>query len=229
MSLTVLSNPQKTFMAPSTPPNAADKTRGQIVQAAEKIFAERGFQAMTLRAVTEAAHVNLAAVNYHFGSKTNLMHAVIERRIEPVNAARFQRLDALIAWHSPQPIPLDSIFEALFRPLFEHASTARGNDLAFIQMIGRALTEPANFMRKLHKDFFTELSQRFLTELRRSCPHLSEQQLQLRFYLSISTMLGTIIEQVSLKTISGGKLSGKNLDQLCDELTAFVVAGFRQA
>lgn len=211
------------------PLKVADKTRGQIVKAAEKLFAEKGFRAMTLRDVTKAAHVNLAAVNYHFGSKTNLMRAVIQRRIEPINAERLQRLDALISAHTPYPIPLEPIFEALFEPLFEHATTEKGNDLTFMQMIGRAVTEPADFMRKMHKEFFTELSSRFLTELKRTCPELSEQELQLRFHLSISTMLGTIADQVRLENLSGGKLSSRNLDGICDELTAFVVAGFKQA
>lgn len=215
-------------MKTSPTPRIADKTRGQIVAAAEKIFAEKGFRAMTLRAVTKAAHVNLAAVNYHFGSKTNLMRAVIERRTLPINAERLQRLDALVARHAPKPVPLEDIFEALFRPLFEHAMTEKGSDHTFMQMVGRALTEPADFIRKMHKEFLTELSRRFLSELKRACPELPERDLQLRFYLSVSCMLGTIAEQVRLENISDGKFSGKDLDKICDELTAFVVAGFKQ-
>lgn len=184
---------------------------------------------MTLRDVTRAAGVNLAAVNYHFGSKTNLMRAVIRCRIEPINAERLQRLEGLVAEHRPNAVPLEQIFGALFRPLFEHAAGARGKDHTFMQMIGRALTEPADFMRKMHKEFFTELSRRFLAELERACPELSEQDLQLRFYFAVSTMLGTVAEQVRLENISGGKLRGRNLDTLCHELTAFVVAGFKQA
>lgn len=216
-------------MDTTAPLKVADKTRRQIVKAAEKLFAEKGFRAMTLRDVTKAARVNLAAVNYHFGSKTNLMRAVIERRIEPINIERLERLDALIATHAPAPVPLQSIFEALFQPLFDHTKGSKGNDLVFMQMIGRALTEPAEFMRAMHKEFFAELSRCFLFELKRSCPKLSEQQLELRFFLSISTMLGTISDQVLLESISDGKLNSQNLDTICDELTAFAVAGFQQA
>lgn len=211
------------------PVKTADKTRSQIVEAAEKIFAEKGFRAMTLRAVTQAAGVNLAAVNYHFGSKTGLMRAVIQRRMEPINAERLHLLEELIAEFSPDPVPLAPIFEALFRPLFKHTRNERGKDQVFIQMIGRALTEPADFMRGMHREFFAELCQCFLSELKRSCPEISEEDLQLRFYLSISTMLGTIMEQVRLETISGPKFNCKDLDKLCDALTAFVVAGFKQA
>ncbi len=206
----------------------AHKTRGRIVRAAEKLFAEKGFRAMTLRDVTKEAGVNLAAVNYHFGSKTNLMRAVIERRFEPINRERLEQLNVQVTGHSPDPVPLESIFEALFRPLFNHAKTARGPDRTLMQMIGRALTEPVDFMRSMHKEFFQELSRRFLGELKRSCPELSDAALQLRFFLAVSTMLGAITEQVRLENISGGKLDGQDLDRICDELTAYVVAGFRQ-
>lgn len=206
----------------------AQKTRGSIISAAEKIFAGKGFRAMTMRDVTQEAGVNLAAVNYHFGSKINLMHAVIERRIEPINRERIERLDAHIAKHAPDPVPLENIFEALFRPFFDHAMTPKGPDRAFIQMVGRAITEPADFMRDMHKAFFVELAHRFMAELKRTCPELSDQDLQLRFFLSVSTMLGTITEQARLENISSGKLSGKDLDRICDELTAYVVFGFRQ-
>lgn len=212
----------------SSPHKVADKTRGQIVEAAERIFAEKGFRAMTLRAVTNAAHVNLAAVNYHFGSKANLMRAVIERRVNPINKARIEQLDTYIIENSPKTVPLEQIFEALFRPFFDHAMSKKGPDRAFIQMVGRAMTEPADFMRDMHKEFFAELSKRFLRELKRSCPHLSERDLQIRFFLSVNTMLGTITEQARLENISGGKLRGGDLDKVCDALTAFVVAGFRQ-
>lgn len=216
-------------MEKTAPVKVADKTREQIVEAAEKIFAENGFRAMTLRAVTKSAHVNLAAVNYHFGSKTNLMRAIIERRIDPINKERIERLDTFIAEHSPKPVPLEQIFEALFRPFFDHAMHKKRPDRAFIQMVGRAMTEPADFMRNMHKEFFAELSKRFLQELKRTCPQLADQDLQLRFFLSVNTMLGTITEQARLENISGGKLSGNDLDKVCDELTAFVVAGFKQS
>lgn len=217
-------------MNKSTPSkSASDKTRARIIRAAERLFAEKGFRAMTLRDVTREARVNLAAVNYHFGSKINLMRAVIERRFEPINAERLRRLDAAIAERGDAPLPLEVIFEALFRPLFDEVKTAGGPDRTLIQMIGRALTEPADFMRDMHKEFFFELSRRFLSELKRACPALDEDELQLRLFLSVSTMLGTVTEQVRLENMTAGKLGGTDLDSICDALTRFVVAGFRQA
>ncbi len=211
-----------------TESSVSEKTRIRILRAAEKIFARGGYRAMTLREVTNEANVNLAAVNYHFGSKTNLMRALIRERFEPINRTRLELLDARITEHAPKPVPLEAIYDALFRPLFTGIESAPVNDTTLVQIIGRALTEPADFMRSLHKEFFAELSMRFMAEIKRSCPDLSESQLQYRFFLSISTMIGTLIEQVRLENISGGKLDGTNLDRILQELTAYVVAGFRQ-
>ena len=208
--------------------SVSEKTRKRILSAAEKIFARGGYRAMTLREVTNEANVNLAAVNYHFGSKTNLMRSLIRERFEPINRIRLQLLDARITAHAPRPVPLTEIYDALFRPLFTGMESAPANDTTLMQIIGRALTEPADFMRSLHKEFFAELSMRFMAEIQRSCPELTQEQLQYRFFLSISTMIGTVIEQVRLENISGGKLDGTNLDRILEELTAYVVAGFQQ-
>jgi AcrR family transcriptional regulator len=224
----VLNKCLKMDSSPKTESSVSDKTRQRMLEAAGKIFAHGGYRAMTLREVTKEANVNLAAVNYHFGSKTNLMRALIRQRFEPINQERLKKLDEAVASHAPEPVPLDVIYDALFRPLFAGVESAPVNDPTFMQIIGRALTEPADCMRSLHKEFFAELSQRFMREIKRSCSELSEEDLQYRFFLSISAMLGTVIEQVRLETISNGKLDGTNLDRILQELNAFVVAGFRQ-
>ena len=71
----------------------ASDTKESILDAAEKLFAERGFSGTSLRTITAAARVNLAAVNYHFGSKDALIEAVLARRVRPMNAERVARLD----------------------------------------------------------------------------------------------------------------------------------------
>jgi AcrR family transcriptional regulator len=208
--------------------SVSDTTRLRILRAAEKSFGRGGYRSMTLREVTQEAKVNLAAVNYHFGSKSNLMRALIRERFEPINQQRLKLLAERVEACSPNPVPLNEIYDALFRPLFAGVESAPVNDNSLMQIIGRALTEPADFMRSLHKEFFAELSATFIREIQRSCPDLSEEQLHYRFFLSISTMIGTIIEQVRLENISRGKLDATNLDRILQELTDFVVAGFQQ-
>jgi AcrR family transcriptional regulator len=206
----------------------ADQTALRILHAAERIFARGGYRAMTLREVTREAEVNLAAVNYHFGSKSNLMRAIIRERFEPINVERLRLLNSSIAAHAPAAVPLTEIFEALLRPMFIIGEHSSRDETSLTQIIGRALAEPADLLRNLHREFFEELSRRFMAELRRSCPDLDETTLQYRFFLSINAMIGTLIDQVCLEAISSGKLSHADSDRILHELTAFTVAGFQQ-
>jgi len=205
-----------------------DLTRKRIVSAAEKIFAQKGFRAMTLRDVTKEAKVNLAAVNYHFGSKTNLMHAVIHNRFAPINDERMRRLNALIEQYADTPIPLYELFSALVTPLFEAAAEQPKKNSILMLIIGRAFTEPADFMCQMHKKFFSELCETFTNQIKRTCPHLSEEELHYRFYFAVSTMLGSIIEQGRFETLSKRPLEPDDMYVISEHLTRYIVAGFEQ-
>lgn len=207
--------------------STSDKTKVQIIKAAEKLFADKGLRAMTLRDVTRDAKVNLAAVNYHFGSKNDLMREVIGSRIEPINAERLRQLDALIEKYGESPIPLTDIFDSLFRPLFQSDGPGSGPNPALIKMIGRAFAEPADFMRDMHQHFFKELSRRYITELKRTCPNLSEESLRYRFFLSVSMMLGATTNQVILENLSTSKSTTPSYDTVVDELIQYAAAGFK--
>src|SRR3954467_8212959 len=89
-------------------------TKGRILDAAEALFMEQGFEATSLRAITAAADVNLAAVNYHFGSKEELFQAVLTRRLDPMNQERVNLLAALEEASAPAPVPCERILSAMF-------------------------------------------------------------------------------------------------------------------
>lgn len=204
----------------------SERTRRHILRSAERVFADRGFRAMTLREVTRHARVNLAAVNYHFGSKQALIRAVMRRHFEPVNAARLRLLEQAVAVHHPAPAPVETIFAALFRPVFDTALREGADGRRLSAIIGRALTEPAEFLRGIHREFFAELGTRFLAELRRTFPGMPESELQYRFFLAVSTMLGALLEQIRLDNLSGGRVDAADPDLLCEQLVRFTAAGF---
>ena len=91
----------------------ATDTKERILDAAEGLFADRGFPGTSMRDITQGADANIAAVNYHFGSKEALLLAVLERRIEPVNQARLARLDELESSAGGQPVPIEDVVKAL--------------------------------------------------------------------------------------------------------------------
>src|SRR5512134_3507154 len=80
---------------PLRPVKPQHETRTRILDAAEELFMLHGFEGTSMRHLTSRAGVNLAAVNYHFGSKHALIEAVFRRRLDPMNAARIAELDRL--------------------------------------------------------------------------------------------------------------------------------------
>src|SRR5215469_13108585 len=115
-------------------------TKARILDAAEKLFGQKGFEATSLRDITAEAQVNLAAVNYHFQSKESLIDAVIARRIEPVNRHRLEMLDAA----GPNPT-LEQILRAFLLPVLELKTDT------VVPLLGRTLSDPQQFVEKVYK------------------------------------------------------------------------------
>src|SRR2546428_5766096 len=94
-------------------------TRTRILDVAEELFGEEGIERVSIRDITDQAKVNLAAINYHFGSKEDLIVAVFERRVVPVNEARLAALDAVEQAAGKKSPKLEAIVEAFIRPALE--------------------------------------------------------------------------------------------------------------
>ncbi|MGE9296086.1 MAG: TetR/AcrR family transcriptional regulator [Puniceicoccales bacterium] len=204
----------------------AQDTRQRILEAAEKFYAERGFDGTSLRSLTDAAGVNLAAVNYHFGSKKSLMWEMFRARVVPLNDERLRLLDEAIA--APGGPTLETIYNALLEPTFDAAKTADGApNVIFLRMIGRVFSESEEFWQALHEEFFEEVSNRFLAALEQAMPELDPGELAWRHHFAIATMLGTLVTHESMCTNCVKKVDGKSLDETCQRLLHFTCAGFR--
>lgn len=131
---------------PMTPPD----TKQRLLDAAEKLFADEGFHSTSLRAITGRARVNLAAVNYHFGSKEALLDAVIERRLSPLNAVRRDNLEAVRdnARSSGRRPHVEEALRAFIEPTLRFRESGPGAE-AFIALLGRILAEPDATLREL--------------------------------------------------------------------------------
>jgi AcrR family transcriptional regulator len=164
------------------------KTHERILDAAEQLFAEQGFTDSSLRQITKAARVNLAAVNYHFGDKESLYAEVLRRRLSPINELRLARLDAALA-ASPADVPdLSTLIDILLRPVFEvHRDPARGGP-HIVRIIARTLTEPLPFTRELLSAEIEPVLLRFAQLIRRHIPHLPPEE----FYWRLSFVVGAM-------------------------------------
>ena len=194
------------------------------MDAAERLFARDGIEASSLRSITTEAGVNLAAVNYHFQSKDALIHAVIGRRLKPVNERRLAMLDACEHAAGDDPLPLEPVVDAFFRPVLElHRSHAK----EFTPLMGRIYSEPGDFIEKLFKDNFQVVAARFLAAFARALPDLPKEELFWRLHFSFGAVTHTMGAAKLLKIMSRGACDPSDVEATLQRLEAFAIAGLR--
>jgi AcrR family transcriptional regulator len=157
---------------------AASDTRTQLLDAAEHLFAERGFRGTSVRAITDLAGANLAAVGYHFGSKAELLAAVLRRAIEPITAAQSAGLDRLLA-RTPDP-PVTELVAAFVGPLFDEMPAGDEGGARTSRLIVAILGDPAEEMRAWTGPAEDTVRDRYLAAFRRALPGLSPEELWFR-------------------------------------------------
>lgn len=153
-------------------PAASTATRDRILDAAEHLFADFGFGGASLRMITERAGVNLAAANYHFGSKESLYQRVFIRRIRPMNQQRMERLDEAERSAGGRPIDLHLLLDILLRPIVELATSTRPDPHPFARVMTRNLIEPQPFMQEVVAQELGPILQRVAPLFRATVPHL---------------------------------------------------------
>ncbi len=198
----------------------------RILDTAEGLFARDGYGATSLRRIIAAANVNLAAIHYHFGSKEALFTKVMERRLQPLNAERLRRLDALEEKAGDRPVRLELIIEAYLAPLIGLArDEEHGAD--WCRLVGRLRAEPGPHWTKalaIHRDVL----QRFLVAFRRALPKLPGKEVGYRVYFLGGAAANSITETQSLHVYGEG-LKGVDEDPegVLARLIRFLAAGMR--
>jgi AcrR family transcriptional regulator len=157
---------------------ASPDTRTQLLDAAERLFAERGFRGTSIRAITDLAGANLAAVGYHFGSKAGLLVAVVRRVIEPITDAQRAGLDRLLA-RTPDP-SVTELVEAFAGPLFDEMPAGDEGGARTSRLIVRIIGDPAEEMRDWTGPADDAVRDRYLAAFGRALPGLSAEELWFR-------------------------------------------------
>lgn len=203
-------------------------THERILDAAERLFAEHGFVGTSLRRITGAAAVNLAAVNYHFGDKESLYAEVLRRRLRPINAARLARLEEAVATAGEAPPPLELVIDILLRPVFEvHRDPARGGP-HIVRIIARTLTEPLPFMSALLREELHAVLGRFAQIVRRHVPHLSPEEFLWRLSFVIGAMQHTLATLHQMSALTHGICRDNDYEGALRRFVASACAVFRQ-
>jgi AcrR family transcriptional regulator len=203
--------------------NIRMNTKTRILDIAEKLFAQDGIEATSLRAITAGAGVNLAAVNYHFQSKEALLRAVIARRIDPINQRRLEMLDACEAAAGEGALPLRRVVQAFLDPVIEANASAESE---FAPLIGRLYSEPGGFMVQLFKDHMQTVARRFQAAFQRALPHLPHREVLWRISFMAGAMSHTMAAGSLIRAMSDGLCDPSDAAGTSRRLEDFVTAGF---
>jgi AcrR family transcriptional regulator len=198
-------------------------TRDRILDAAERLFAEHGFEQTSLRALTAEAEVNLAAVNYHFGGKERLFEAVLARLVAPVNAERLARLDAMEAEGSPK---LEVLIEAFVGPALRLARDSQRSSVACV-LLGRCLSSPDEQTHSLIMRLFSGVIDRFIAAFSRALPHLPPEEVLWRTFFMVGVMTQTMSCGHHLKFVSMGACDPSHVEQAIPRVVQFTAAAMR--
>ena len=206
-------------------PDDARGTRERILSSAETLFAERGFETVSLRDITGAADANVAAVNYHFGSKERLIDAVIERHVVPINGERLELLERLAAKYAAEPLPVEEILRAFLSPVLRQITSGKMSEELFGKFMGRLIGERGYRLPESVRPLFRMMAARFTSALRRAVPQLSEEEALWRMHFSFGVMSNTLTHGDTLREISGGRAGNPSIEKIFEEIIEFCAAG----
>jgi AcrR family transcriptional regulator len=178
-------------MAARTSNRTTGDTKIRILDAAEDIFIDYGFEAMSLRQITSRADVNLAAVNYHFGSKEALIHAMLARRLDRLNEERLALLEKFDA-QLGENLTCEHVLGAMFIPALRLSRDTRAGGRAFLKLLGRAYTDPSTFIHDFLNRHYSVVSQRFFDAFQRALPDLPREELGWRLHFAIGALSGVL-------------------------------------
>lgn len=204
-------------------------TRERILDVAERLFAENGFAATSLRTITTEADANLAAVNYHFGSKNDLVREVLARRIDPLNRERLDLLGRFESESSPSGPSLERIVEAFVGPAIRMSQDPARGGKCFMRLFGHAMNQPDSELRDFLLDRLREAAMRFHDALCRALPELDAREVFWRMLFTVGSMAHAMAMSDQFHKITGGLCDARDSERIVRRLVPFIAAGFRTA
>lgn len=210
---------------------AASTTREAILDAAEGLFARQGYDGTSMRQITSAASANVAAVNYHFGSKEALLHAVLKRRLALVNQERLRVLDALEAEAGGKPLKPSQILDAFFGTLLRLAADPEHAGRHFLQLLERTMTDPAGFLRALFASEYADVMARYQNALYAALPDVPRAEIMWRFHFMLGATSYALMGTDTLRHLTDWQLApaeqADNPALLLPRLMSFLLGGLR--
>lgn len=200
-------------------------TRTRILRAAELLFIEHGFEATTMRQITGKAGVNLAAINYHFGSKEQLIEEVFRQRLGGLIGQCLERLDRLEESAAGAALRPRQIVEAFFGVALTLAADRDNGGDSFMRLLGRTYPAPPPFVRDFLAREYSAAIPRFKAALFRALPDVPREEILWRFHFMLGAMSYAVSGSDALNMLGG--LDDSDNEALQARLMSFLLGGLR--
>lgn len=211
-------------MSPSDKPQSKVLTSAKILDAAELLFGQNGFDAVSVRQIADAAGVELGLIHYHFGSKENVLRSVLQRRASIVNDFRLARLGSIPpSQKGKERAAVEAIVDAWSRPLLELSVTTEPGWLAYMRLI--CLTGLDSRWSDLMNDLFNDVAETTMAALHGIYPELSREQMYPAYYLMVGSITVVFAGSNRLEMMSEGRFQPSDLHLIYPCLLPYVTGG----
>ncbi len=199
------------------------RTKERILDVAESLFAEHGFNDTSLRVITSKAGVNLASVNYHFGDKKTLVRAVLNRYLEAFMPAM---QDALITLNLNDSYSMAQVFDSLREPLRSLNQVRPDGTSRFMSLIGRGYTDVQGHLRWFITTRYQETLTLFIDSVLKANPNLTPETLFWRLHFTLGTCVFTMASSQALSEIAESNYGHPvEIKSVVDQLIVYLAAG----
>lgn len=198
-------------------------SRRRLFSSAERLFAERGFDGVSVRDIANDAKVNSALVGYYFGGKRGLLSEVYTRHCTPLNLERMRLLKEFSQGKKPT---LEQVLQAFIRPSLEVTVDADGRS-SFTRLRAILSGENSALLEKLIAENFDQSSRIFVEVLCECLPHLTRDDVLWRFHFLLGAIQYTGSGPHRIRELSGGRCDPSDPVASAEEMIPFLAAGFR--
>lgn len=205
--------------------NMARHTKTDILDAAEFLFSQQGFTQTSMREITTRADVNLASVNYHFGSKKNLIQAVFKRYFDHLMPHVHACLEEPVFGKGAPGI--ETLLYTLIPPMLALNTLSDNGTATFVKLLGRGYNETQGHLRRFIMNDYGECIRSLVSAIRQCLPHLSEEELFWRMHFAIGSFVFSMASSQALTEIAESDFHKHvDIEEVMRHLVPFVAQGF---
>ncbi|PWE17922.1 TetR/AcrR family transcriptional regulator [Marinicauda salina] len=214
-------------MADAPASRRGEKTRERLLDAAERLFAEKGFHGVTVRAIARAADADPALVAYYFGGKRELFDAVLLRRAVELNEIRVAELESVERRAAPDHPSIEDIISAFTHPLLDRSAKGGPGWKSYFGLVAQITNSP-EWGGAVMTKFFDPIATQFLGALKRHFPDWNDEDLYWSYHFLSGALVLTFAETGRIDNLSGGLCRSSDIASVHERLPVFIAAGFRR-